>query len=287
MAEGDTQVVLQTDGPPASGLLFALSPGPATRTTPVLIGGGTGGFAELSAVYELVRSLTLQPALIVPEKIASALPASAGAIMLPDQAAQLRSAEAWNRIDSAGVVIMGLDMHPTSTQQIVLSRLMRSSRTPMLVTDELASMFRIEPELLAESHILPFFSLSSIRSQALGLQVPVRLVTERGVYGVADLLKSMDCSSPLVIAYDAERLYSYIRETDCLIHTPIPANTPVARLRRLLIASLLLTYCARGQSASTTELIQAAHYFIYTLIGQTENGPRADAAAVRSLLEQD
>ncbi len=279
---GGVQLIRQTDQAPSGGLLFSLTPGPATRTTPALVGGSTSGFAQLSALYELLRGVSLQPRLVMPASVVATLPHQSTVAALPELPGVTEGHESWQALESAGVVIMGLDMKLSSQLQIVLSRLLRIVSPAVICTDELASMFRIEPELLQRPNCIPCFAVATIRRNALGLQIPLRLSEVRGVFGVADLLKSMDATGPLVLSYDADNLYTYIRSSDVMIHTPVSSQDH-SRAQRLWLAALLMTYWARGQEGDPVELVRLAHYLVYQLIAQPTNSTRTDAAGVLAL----
>ncbi|MFO0955707.1 MAG: hypothetical protein U0526_04220 [Candidatus Saccharibacteria bacterium] len=285
MREGEPRLILQTDQAPSAGLLFTLLPGPATRSHPALVGGSRQGFAQLSAAFELTQLVKLQPKLIASAELAHALAALPSVAVLPVQSRELLSSSGWQALQDSDCVFIGLDMHLASSQQIILSQVMRTLSTLMVCTDELAAMFRFEPELLRLSTIIPFLRVESLKRQALGLQVPVRSTEARGVYGVADVLRSVDALGPLLIAYTDNHWYSYVRSEDCVVHSPLPAGSTVEEFIRIYWVALCLTVFARGQVASLLERVQVAHYLTHQVLAQANPLTSDQAHSLTRLLE--
>lgn len=285
MREGEPKLILQTDQVPLTGLLFSLQPGPAIRSLPALLGGSRQGFANLSASYELIQAIKLQPKLLVSADLAEAVASLPGVLALPQKSYELSGSAGWQALQDSDCALVGLDMHLGSDQQIMLSKILRAAGVTMVCTDELAAMFRFEPELLQLPTVIPLLRVQSLKQQALALQVPVRTTEARGVFGVADLLRNVEASGPVLIAYSDDHWYSYIRASDTIIHSPLPPDTQPADFVAVYWAALCLTMFARRQTTALDELIRAAHYLTYQTLLAHPVGTSEQAKYLRHLIE--
>lgn len=264
----DLTYLVQGDKPLYPDTLFALTPGPATRAHPVLIGGHPGNFAALSALYEVLTSLSLSTRLIVPGAIVKTghLPPATLTLPAPKDRAGLVALEA--ALQTSSVLIAGPDMRVGSDVQIVLEHIVRSERQPILVTDELLPLFRITPSLLALPTVVPVISTVTLLKLMNATHSRVKLQPGRGVYNVGEVLAALPSGHPIAVAHDAERLYILIRDQQTIVHGAYPAGLRAVELHRALLTALLLTVFARGRSGSLVACAAAAIY----LVSQTKAG---------------
>ncbi|MEI7818833.1 MAG: hypothetical protein WCI47_01810 [bacterium] len=116
--------------------------------------------------------------------------------------------------------LLGFGIHLGSQEQMIIEGLMGFHSEPTLITAELLPVLIQRPELRNMSHIIPLLAVADYIRLVNKLKHPVKLSSGRGIYNVAELLDAVPLSSELLLAYDNQRLYSYIRADKTLIHAP-------------------------------------------------------------------
>ncbi len=233
--------------------LFALALGPATRSSVVLCGGSTRGFADISFLYEVWHDLNIPVSLITPPGLERFIPAGVShAVGESLNRSVPATATAWSLIDAAGVVIVGPNLQLTSAQQVFYSRLLPFVTVPTVLTDEALSLWGIDGAIRGNHAIVWLASVRSALRVAGGALKP-----ERGIFGMQDFMQSLPTAAEVSILYDAIYVYSYVRATDTLIYTALIG--PEIEARNLLLSLLPVTLYSRSRGVSLESRVKVLH----------------------------
>lgn len=254
--------LLQIDRLQNDAALFALTLGPATRTSVALCGGSPRGFADISLLYSVWRGLHLSVSVIAPFEVLRFLPSEVPRAVSLNDTSDRHVQSAWQLIDNAGLVVVGPNMQLSSREQVFYARLLPTITVPVVLTTEALSLWNIDSEVRNNPRVTWLANIDSI--EKLRLSGRQKLNRSRGIFGVAEFLQTLPVAADFIMVYDAVNLYSYIPATDTLIHSPL--HGPARLVRNLVLSLLPITVFARSGSVELEESLKVLHY-IFCLVG--------------------
>lgn len=272
--------ILQTSKLDDDAALFALTLGPANRTSIALCGGSQRGFADVSLLYGVWHQLRLPVSLIIPVGLERFMPSGVPLAVSDDIRLKNQLPTAWQLIDSAGLVVVGPNMQLTSAQQVFYTRLLPKINVPTVITAEALSLWTIEQSVRDNSKFVWLLSCEQVEKM---MQADAGKINRaRGIFGVAEYLQQLPVKSDFIMLYDDMNLYSYVTATDTLIHTPLQGSE---RLARDLVLSLLpVTVFARSQGIALQEKLKVLHALFAQIGGQSIGTPESWSTDIKRLL---
>lgn len=235
---------------------FKLALGRANRTSVALCGGSISGFSKISRLYTIWHDLKIPVTLIVPARIKKYLPNGENVFLL-DEGDKKTIHKAVEALESAGIVVIGPDMQMTSFEQIFFANYLTHSSSPLLLTEEALSLASLVDNLAQQESITWLVNLKNIQIVGATSQKITMSQLRRGVFGVHEYLQSLSVAANCLIALDAVNLYSYVRSSDTLVHSPAIGST---RQIQLLVTALMpITIAARTREVSSLDRVKLLH----------------------------
>lgn len=221
---------------------FNLSLTPKTLPDTLLVAGDAGALLELNLWHELATHWHWPMRYASSERTHDLL----GSMIVPLHAAQ-------TFIASNAVLGMGYGIHIGSREQLWLEAVLRSQDySQAYVTAELIPLFVHNPALLQIQGITPVWSVAECIGFLKKLHIHVKAQPGHGLYTVAALIEAMPFASDMVVLYDAERVYVYVRESGKMLHVPRDAavDRPVFRT---ILSHFLMAVCSNDRRSGSLE----------------------------------
>lgn len=214
---------------PDQAYFFSLNLSPQSLPKLLVGAGDPGSLGELNMWHELTGAWRWPVSLCSTERVTKLVPGGSVAA-LP---------QSFQSLLDYDVVAIGFGLHIGSKEQLMMEHALTQTSFPWFVTAELLPLFIHNRALCNRESITPILSVSEYISLANKLRLPVHTQPGKGIYNVASLLQAMPFASPILCAYDAERVYIFLCDEKKLLHIPRDASMSRAQLR-VWLASLII-----------------------------------------------
>ncbi|MCC7543133.1 hypothetical protein IT415_00245 [bacterium] len=213
---------------PDHNFFFSLNLTPKTLPSLLVIAGDPGALAEINTWHTITQAWHWSAQYVSTDRTAHVLPT--GVVTSIESAGP--------QILVSDVIVAGFGLHVGSQEQLWLERLLREVTTQVYITAELLPLCVHDRGLFKKQNITPVCAVAEYISLANKLRLPVQVQPGRGIYNVAALLQAMPFTGEMLCAYDAERVYIYLRSQDLLLHVPRDAALTREMLRTYLTSIL-------------------------------------------------
>ncbi len=174
-----------------------------------LFGGGKRGVATLSQLYSTVQSMGLGPTCVVEAHTVepSVLPVGSLTLHTDRKAKQItETADVLSFISRANLAVLAPEAELGSSLQILFEKIITQTSAPIIITDEVVSLYRFLPKPHAgDGRVLFFVSSEGLMRLANVLALPVQIRPGRGIYNTIALVDAVaEATGGHVTSYDAE-----------------------------------------------------------------------------------
>lgn len=195
-------------------LVFNRPVNPVSQPIVSLVGGNVTGIKPLDQAYTVAAGLGSRVDLLTTAQVAGAVrELSAGwPPHVFDPADRAATHELWHQIETgSSLAAVGIDLPLSSTVQVRLEELLQLSSVPLIVTGQALRLFATNPGLLQKPNLVLCCDTIELMRLCNDVRVPARLVAQRGIYGIVDLIQKLaeQVTGLKIAAFDAENLLIY------------------------------------------------------------------------------
>ena len=238
-----------------SNYFFQLSLSPKYLPEIAVIAGDPGNLLELTDIHEFSQAWHWSMQFYSSQRTCQFVPASIVAPLISK-----KSGKGLNSLAEATVGLVGYGIHIGSTEQVLLEGLLAETDNLTCVTAECINLLVSVPKLRQKSQILPVFSVADYVSYVNKTHTPVKIAPQRGIHNVAALLAAAPLASRIKLAFDAERVYIYVTESNHMLHIVRDPKLSQQRVRTYLS---LLTVGLLGHRRTLQDLTVVCRAILY------------------------
>lgn len=271
-------------------VLFNLPQNPAHKPSLGIWAGNPGNFKSTSQIHEVMSVFSWPITQICSSSMAGMLPIEVDKLIYQvDKNGRISQTEVLiERLNQQTVNILGPDLNVGSVEQLLMERILSQTTRPSIITNQLFSLFKINPELYRSTELIVFANTRQFITLAANLGIGVSIAADSGINNKIDLLQRLNLGNKKFIVTDDEQIIAYDGVEG------EKAGVYNSRVNLKSYQAIFLGMCAALISADNSQStflpnVLVACYLLDSLIGQQSSGSHLNVVSskIKKLLNDN